>query len=114
MDDPADGKAVSGTVFTAVFVYIVRLCSSDSNPKSFPTFRTLYAIISVNFFLLLIMLSTSRASLCFAVYKECCTFERAGGVVFLCKADYTMRLANKRFFSCNFFSFWPFKVWLLI
>lgn len=29
VDDPTDGKAVSGTVFTAVFVYIVRVAPFD-------------------------------------------------------------------------------------
>ncbi|RFU78111.1 hypothetical protein TARUN_4102 [Trichoderma arundinaceum] len=41
INDPTDGKAVSGTVFTAVFVYIVR--SPRSNPYPTPT-STCYAV----------------------------------------------------------------------
>lgn len=87
VDDPADGKAVSGTVFTAVFVYIVRLTFDPI--RILPTSSKLYATRSSTFFFL-IMLFMSRASLCFVACKECSTFGRAEGARFLCKADYTM------------------------
>lgn len=102
-NDPTDGKAVSRTVFTAVFVYIVRLLLS--------TLRTGW-LKNVSGFLLILL----RDSLCFAVYRACSTSERIEGARFLCesRADHyderaAAAAANGRFLEV--FSFlWSFDV----
>ncbi|QYT00888.1 hypothetical protein H0G86_007951 [Trichoderma simmonsii] len=98
-NDPTDGKAVSRTVFTAVFVYIVRLLLS--------TLRTGW-LKNVSGFLLILL----RDSLCFAVYRACSTSERIEGARFLCesRADHyderaAAAAANGRFFWKSFLFF---------
>lgn len=77
VNDPTDGKAVSRTVFTAVFVYIVRLPHFD-----FDRF-TWWDVLNVR----LLICSLFRDSLCFAVYRACSTSERIEGARFLCEVE---------------------------
>jgi len=64
-EDPEDGAAVAGTVFTAVFIYMVR--PSRATPALL--FAGSYTDVSV----------LLRGSLCSAVSKACCTSGRADG-----------------------------------
>lgn len=75
--DPADGKAVAGSVFAAVIVYVVRYTSSLSPSLLQPLIKRVIPQAAAGKLILTIAIHRSSSSS--AAFKHTYTYGRVGG-----------------------------------